>query len=60
MYIRIRWSNGYLLIEDSYGHWYRYLYYTKREALSMFKERFGYRYKHGITIYDETKRKEKH
>ena len=55
MYIWIRRVNGWLIIEDGYGNWWRYLYYTKREALRMFKEKFGYRYKHGVTIYDETK-----
>lgn len=55
MYITIkRTSTGYLEIEDSYGNFGLYLYYTKREALKKFKEKNGYKYKRNIEIKDYT------
>lgn len=47
-----RYFGGYL-ISDSKGHYMVYLDYTKQEALHKFKERFGYKYKHGIKIVND-------
>ena len=48
---RVKYFGGYM-ISDSYGNHMRYIDYTKAEALRKFKERFGYKYKRGITIIE--------
>lgn len=52
MYIIIERRNGGYQIRDSLGHGMFFLWYTKREALRTFKEAFGWRYKHGVDVYD--------
>ena len=51
--IFIRKTNGWFYISDNIGNHMTYIFYTKREALRKFKEKFGYRYKHGIEIVEE-------
>lgn len=46
-------NGGWLRIEDGHGHFMRYLYYTKDEALQMFRRDFGYVGKR-VTINDYT------
>lgn len=53
LYIR-RNDYGYLVIEADGCEIWRYLYYTKREALRRYREQMGLRYKH-LRIYDFTK-----
>lgn len=50
----IRKNDGWYVITDSYGRRVQYLYYTKKEALRNFKKRFGYRYKHNVSVIDYT------
>ncbi|MCX4362385.1 MAG: hypothetical protein OSJ74_03220 [Clostridia bacterium] len=46
-------SGGYLILEyqDEYGGYidHCYMYYSLREAIKLFRERYGLRYKH-ITV----------
>lgn len=55
MNIYVRRASGWLLISDDEGNYWRFLYYSKREAIKRFKERFGHKNKRGVKIIDYTK-----
>ena len=52
-YLYCRYEHGYLVLnyKDESGNRIKhsYLYYTLREAIKLFRERYGLRYKH-ITV----------
>lgn len=54
MQIDVYCENGWYVIEDSDGNQMRYLYYTKREAVSKFKSEYGHKHKR-VTLVDHTK-----
>lgn len=54
MYISIHLNpNGCFELRDGNGHWHLYYYYSKREALRLFREQYGLKYKR-VDIYDYT------
>ena len=55
MTIYIRRINGWLVLSDRKGNTWKYLWYSKRYALSHFKRQFGYFRKRGVEIIDYTK-----
>lgn len=47
-----RTGNGWIRITDDQGNSWRYLYYSKREALRLVKEKFGYRYVRNVEVIE--------